>query len=186
MSFRMVLHKWWTCHHGRSNKERSYNRKISACKKLTCCHAKMDIKVKLVTKMTKFCDVYLRHDPPLCAVITADLNHNHSLLQILLGQYTFKSLIFICVYFLQALINIMVNRLLNLIQIGNLRNLGVIHQRRPSKNWLFDTSPCPIYAFGRHPPPPFNQFIPKEHLWDDGYIACRNQRALMRRWLHRV
>jgi len=32
----------------------------------------------------------------------------------------------------------------------------------------------------------FNQLIPTEHLWDDGYIACRNHRALMRRWLHRV
>jgi len=39
----------------------------------------MDIKVKLGTKNTKFLDAYLRHDPPLCAVITAHLNHNHSL-----------------------------------------------------------------------------------------------------------
>jgi len=79
MSFRLVLHKWWIFHHGRSNKERSYNRKISASRKLTCFNAKMDIKVKLGTKNTKFLDAYLRHDPPLCAVITADLNHNHSL-----------------------------------------------------------------------------------------------------------
>jgi len=32
----------------------------------------------------------------------------------------------------------------------------------------------------------YNQLIPIEHLWDDGYIACRNHRALIRRWLHRV
>jgi len=31
-----------------------------------------------------------------------------------------------------------------------------------------------------------NQFIPNQHLWDDRYIACTNQSALMRRWLHRV
>jgi len=31
-----------------------------------------------------------------------------------------------------------------------------------------------------------NQFIPNQHLWDDGYIACRNQSAILRRWLHRV
>ena len=52
--------------------------RAAVSKKTTDCPASLDIKIKLVTKMTKFQDFYLRRDPPLCAVITVHLNHNHS------------------------------------------------------------------------------------------------------------
>ncbi|XP_077526050.1 uncharacterized protein LOC144137905 [Haemaphysalis longicornis] len=67
----MAFHKVWRCQHHKRNK-------VSE-KRNAMCMARLDIKIKLVTKSTKKKDPYLRLPVPLVAVIRIDGRHTHSL-----------------------------------------------------------------------------------------------------------
>jgi hypothetical protein len=67
-----VIHKQWACQHSKRNKTASSNRSTDS-------QATIDILIKKNTVHTRRTDSFLRQSPPLCAVITAKLGHNHSL-----------------------------------------------------------------------------------------------------------
>ncbi|KAM7294546.1 hypothetical protein ISCGN_024052 [Ixodes scapularis] len=66
----MVFHKVWRCQHHKRNKVS--DRRNAACM------ARLDVKLKKLTKDTRKNDAYLRRDVPLVAVIRIDSRHTHS------------------------------------------------------------------------------------------------------------
>lgn len=67
-----MLHKQWVCQHSRRNKVLQSER---ACD----CAAAIDILIKKNNRNTQRNDEYLKRSPPLCATVTANFNHNHTI-----------------------------------------------------------------------------------------------------------
>ncbi|KAL1480332.1 hypothetical protein MTO96_051118 [Rhipicephalus appendiculatus] len=67
---RMVFHKVWRCQHHSRNKR--------ADRRDAGCMARLDIKIKNLTRGTKQKDASLRRDIPLVAVLRIDSRHTHS------------------------------------------------------------------------------------------------------------
>lgn len=68
-----MFHKYWVCQHSKVNKV-----KFNETKRNTFCDAKIDILIKKNNRNTRKNDSFLLRDPPLCAKISMNEIHNHS------------------------------------------------------------------------------------------------------------